>query len=55
MTRISVFQCNSEPSLYGYAAERDGEALLRARRDLQWTYLRETEVFSRRMATAPST
>jgi hypothetical protein len=45
MTRISVFQCDTEPSLYGYAAERNGQALLRARRDLQWTYLRETEVF----------
>lgn len=44
MARISVFQCDTMPDLYGITNERTGRALLHARRDLRWTYLRDSEV-----------
>jgi hypothetical protein len=45
MARVSVFRCDTDPELYGYTAGDTRESLLRARRDLKWTYLRESEVF----------
>jgi hypothetical protein len=45
MARVSIFRCDTEPDLYGYTAERTGKALLRARRELGWSYVKDSEVF----------
>jgi hypothetical protein len=44
MRRISVFQCDTDPDLYGYTADRAGKALLRAGRELRWSYVGDNEV-----------
>jgi hypothetical protein len=52
MPRVHVFQSSTDPNLYGYTAERTGDALPRARRGSKWTYLREIAVFPGNTQTA---
>jgi hypothetical protein len=52
MPRVHVFRSSTDPGLYGYTAERSGDALLRARRGGKWTYLTDIAVFPENTQTA---
>jgi hypothetical protein len=44
MAHVHVFQCDTDPTLYGYTDSQNGKALLPGRNDLKWTYKREIVV-----------
>jgi hypothetical protein len=52
MPRVHVFRSSTDPNLYGYTAERTGNALPRAPRGSKWTYLSEIAVFPENTQTA---
>jgi hypothetical protein len=52
MPRVHVFRSSTDPNLYGYTAERSGDALLRAQRSGRWTYLTDVAVFPENTQTA---
>ena len=54
MPRVHVFRSSTDPNLYGYTAERSGNALLRARDGAKWTYLTDIAVFPENTQTAVS-